>query len=124
MRLLAAENRAVHVGDQSRARDVRSRRPDDYSGGTLGASLNPSAVQLEAEVFRADLNLVFHGAHAAARRVDRYLVAHLEHWPSNPLALGSYTCYQPGQFTTIARLEGVPVRNVFFAGEHANSFYE
>jgi monoamine oxidase len=30
----------------------------------------------------------------------------------------------PGQFTTIAGLEGLPVRNVFFAGEHANSFYE
>ena len=52
------------------------------------------------------------------------VVAHLEHWPSNPLARGSYTCYKPGQFTTIAGLEGLPVGNVFFAGEHANSFYD
>ena len=58
----------------------------------------------------------------AARKGN--VVAHLEHWPSNPLALGSYTCYMPGQFTTIAGLEGLPVGNVFFAGEHANSFYE
>lgn len=35
-----------------------------------------------------------------------------------------YTCYLPGQFTTIAGLEGRPARNVYFAGEHANSFYE
>jgi monoamine oxidase len=49
--------------------------------------------------------------------------AHLEHWPSNPHTLGSYTCYLPGQFTTIAGLEGQPAGNLFFAGEHANSFY-
>jgi monoamine oxidase len=51
-------------------------------------------------------------------------LAHLEHWPSNPLTRGSYTCYLPGQFTTIAGNESKPVENVFFAGEHTNSFYE
>ena len=95
----------------------------DYSGGVRGASMRPGAVQLEASQYLADLNFVFPGAHAAARRVQGNVVAHLEHWPSNPLALGSYTCYKPGQFTTIAGLEGLPVGNVFFAGEHANSFY-
>ena len=49
---------------------------------------------------------------------------HLEHWPSNPLTKGSYTCYRPDQFTTMAGLEGVQVGNLFFAGEHTNSFYE
>jgi len=96
----------------------------DYSGGARGVALNPGAVQLEAGQFLADLNFVFPGAHAAARRVNGNVVAHLEHWPTNPLALGSYTCYMPGQFTTIAGLEGLPVGNVFFAGEHANSFYD
>jgi monoamine oxidase len=95
----------------------------DYAGGVRGASMNPAAVQLEANEYLADLNFVFSGAHAAARRVEGEVVAHLEHWPSNPLALGSYTCYKPGQFTTMAGLEGLPVGNVFFAGEHANSFY-
>jgi monoamine oxidase len=94
----------------------------DYLGGTRGASVDP--VQLEAEQYITDLNRVFPGARTAARRVDGNVVAHLEHWPSNPLALGSYTCYMPGQFTTIAGLEGLPGRRVFFAGEHANSFYE
>lgn len=51
-------------------------------------------------------------------------VAHMEHWPGNPLVKGSYTCYRPGQFTTIAGNEGKPVGNILFAGEHANSFYE
>ena len=114
----------MHLGNKSRKSDIHSRRADRLSGGDRGASLDPGAVQLEAGQYLADLNLVFPGAHAAARRVKGNVVAHLEHWPSNPLALGSYTCYMPGQFTTIAGLEGLPVGNVFFAGEHANSFYE
>jgi monoamine oxidase len=97
----------------------------DYSGGIRGANLDPGAVQSEADRFLSDLDEVFPGAQAAARRrPDNSIVAHLEHWPSNPLTLGSYTCYLPGQFTTIAGLEGLPVRNLYFAGEHANSFYD
>ena len=96
----------------------------DYSSGQRGAGLNTKKVQLEAARFLNDLNLVYPGSLGAATLVNgRYLV-HLEHWPSNPLTKGSYTCYKPGQFTTMAGLEGLPVGNLFFAGEHANSFYE
>src|SRR5262249_55254123 len=52
------------------------------------------------------------------------LLAHLEHWPSNPLTKGAYTCNQPGYFTTIADNERKPAGNLFFAGEHTSSFYE
>jgi monoamine oxidase len=96
----------------------------DYSGGERGDNLDAADVQLEAERFLSDLDLVFPGVAAAARRANGNVVAHLEHWPSNPLTRGSYTCYLPGQFTTIAGLEGRPAGNVYFAGEHANSFYE
>jgi monoamine oxidase len=96
----------------------------DYSGAQRGAALDPLAPQLEAERFLADLNRVFPGAAGAATRIGGQLRVHLEHWPSNPLTQGSYTCYLPGQFTTIAGLEGQPAGNLYFAGEHANSFYE
>jgi monoamine oxidase len=96
----------------------------DYSGGDRGAGLNQGDVQQKAQLFLGDLNAVFPGALADATRVGGKLRVHLEHWPSNPLTRGSYTCYLPGQFTTIAGNEGKPVGNVFFAGEHANSFYE
>jgi len=97
----------------------------DYASGDRGLAMNPAAVQAEAEAFLSALDLVFPGSAAvASRRPDHSLVAHLEHWPSNPLTLGSYTCYRPGQFTTMAGLEGMPVENLYFAGEHANSFYE
>ncbi len=60
----------------------------------------------------------------AATRIGSGYLAHMKHWPSNPLSRGSYACYTPGKFTTIAGPEGTPVDNLFFAGEHANSFYE
>jgi monoamine oxidase len=97
----------------------------DYSSGNRGARLNPSGVQAEATRFLGDLDRVFPGARAAATRdAQGRFRAHLEHWPSNPLTLGSYTCYEPGQFTTVAGHEATRVGNLHFAGEHANSFYE
>lgn len=97
----------------------------DYSSGARGAGLNPANLQGEASSFLNDLNVVFPGALAAATRDGSgKLRVHLEHWPSNPFTKGSYTCYRPGQFTTIAGNEGLPIGNLHFAGEHANSFYE
>jgi monoamine oxidase len=96
----------------------------DYSSGARGAGLNPKAVQAEAQRFLTDLNIIYPGTLGAATRVQGKYLAHLEHWPSNPLTKGSYTCYKPGQFTTMAGLEGLSVGNLLFAGEHANSFYE
>jgi monoamine oxidase len=97
----------------------------DYSSGRRGATLNPDDVQNEANLFLRDLEMIFPGALAsAARRADGGILAHLEHWPSNPHSKGSYTCYRPGQFTSIAGNEGTRVGNLYFAGEHANSFYE
>ena len=95
----------------------------DYSSGDRGARLNPARVQTEALKFLTDLDLVFPGAFAAATQVKNRFVAHLEAWPSNPLSKGSYTCYRPGQFTTIAGYEGLSAGALHFAGEHANSFY-
>lgn len=96
----------------------------DYASGLRGKRLDPSKVQLEADRFLTDLDKVLPGAKARATKVGGKYVAHLEHWPSNPLARGSYTCYTPGQFTTIGGNEGTAVGNLHFAGEHANSFYE
>ena len=96
----------------------------DYSSGQRGAGLNPHAVQAETQRFLTDLNHVFPGTLGAATLVQGQYLAHLEHWPSNPFMKGSYTCYKPGQFTTMAGLEGIPAGNLLFAGEHTNSFYE
>jgi monoamine oxidase len=96
----------------------------DYSSGNRGASLDPRQVQVEAGRFLGDLERIFPGTGSHVTRTRNGYRAHLEHWPSNPLSKGSYTCYRPGQFTTIAGNEGKRVGNLLFAGEHTNSFYE
>ncbi|QSQ18903.1 FAD-dependent oxidoreductase [Pyxidicoccus parkwayensis] len=97
----------------------------DYSSGVRGASLDPNNVAREAERFLAALDRVVPGVAPAVKRgTGGRILAHLEHWPSNPNTRGSYTAYRPGQFTSICGNEGKPVGNLYFAGEHANSFYE
>lgn len=97
----------------------------DYTGMALGASLDPARTQDEAARFLDSFERVVPGARAAARRDTRgALVAHLEAWPRNPLSQGSYTANGLGYFTTLAGHEASPVGNLFFAGEHTDSFYE
>src|SRR5262245_49810 len=97
----------------------------DYSGGDRGARLDPRRAQTEAARFLGDLEKIYPGAlRAATRNARGDFLVHLEHWPSNPLTKGAYTCNQPGYFTTIADNEQKPVGALFFAGEHTSSFYE
>jgi monoamine oxidase len=98
----------------------------DYSGGARGAALVPGQLANEAALFLADLEKIYPRAGEFVPRDGNgaLLHAHLENWRLNPLARGSYTCNQPGYFTTIAGNEATPVGNLFFAGEHTSSFYE
>ncbi|HEY9807050.1 MAG TPA: FAD-dependent oxidoreductase [Candidatus Obscuribacterales bacterium] len=96
----------------------------DYSSGDRGLNLKVSNVQTEADRFLSDLNRVYPGSKTVATKVNGQYRVHLEPWPTNPLTQGSYTCYTPGQFTSIAGNEGKPVGNLHFGGEHTNSFYE
>ncbi|QIE27247.1 4-methylaminobutanoate oxidase (plasmid) [Caballeronia sp. SBC1] len=45
-------------------------------------------------------------------------------WCINPLSRGSYSCYKPGQWTTLAGWEGEPAGNLFFAGEHCSLAFQ
>lgn len=96
----------------------------DYSGGKRGARLDPARVQKEAEAFLTDLDTVYPGSAVLARRDGRGNVqAHLENWSRLPLFQGAYTNNQPGYFTTIEGLYSRPAGNLYFAGEHTDSFY-
>lgn len=97
----------------------------DYASAARGGSLTVERVQQQVGAFLDDLDRVLPGARSHAVRDNRgKFEAQLAAWPNNPLSRGSYTCYRPGQFTTVAGLESAPVGRVHFAGEHTNSFYE
>jgi monoamine oxidase len=118
----------------------------DYFGGTLGWQRqmlsdpggprpscgschssfpkNPPIVDAQVAKFLADLDKVIPGASAAvARNLDGTPMVHRGHWLPQSQSKGSYTCYLPGQFTSISGLEGTSVGNLLFAGEHTDSFY-
>ena len=84
-----------------------------------------AAVQPQADAFLSDLDLVLPGVKAQAIVLEdgKYLVER-GHWNVQSTSLGSYTCPQPGYFTTLAGLEGEPAGQLKFAGEHADMFYE
>lgn len=95
----------------------------DYTGGRLGASLDPKKAQSQAAAFLADLDKIYARISTRAAKSGSGYRIHMEAWPRNPNSLGSYTCYKPGQFTSVAGLEGESVGNLHFGGEHTDSFY-
>lgn len=95
----------------------------DYASGNRGAFLESQSVPDQVESWLTDVDQVFPGTSAAAVRDSSGPRAVRRVWTSDPLALGSYTCYLPGQFTQVAGWESVANRNLHFAGEHADSFY-
>lgn len=95
----------------------------DFTGGNLGTALGSLSTQQNAENFLTNFDAVFPGAKARARRdASGKYVAHLQHWPSDPLTKGSYTANAPGYFTTISGNEAKPVGNLYFAGETTDAF--
>ncbi len=96
----------------------------DFSGGERGARLDPARLQTEASAFLGDLERVYPGSAVLARRDHTGRVqAHLENWSKLPLFKGAYSNNAPGYFTTIEGLYAKPAGNIFFAGEHTDSFY-
>jgi monoamine oxidase len=87
----------------------------NFAGGRLGANLNQGAIQERAIKFASQVDQVFPGtAEAYTGQAVR------QHWPSSPFVMGSYTCYKPGQYSTLADWVATPVGNIFFAGEHTS----
>jgi monoamine oxidase len=94
----------------------------DYSFGERGR--NQQSIDPNGELFLQDLDEVFPGVlDTADRRSDGSLLLARKHWPSEPNALGSYTCNQPGYFTEMEGWLAEPAGNLFFAGEHTDSFH-
>jgi monoamine oxidase len=88
----------------------------NFAGGNLGQHLDDGELQDRAAAFASQVERIYPGA------VDAFTKkAVRQHWPSSPFALGSYTCYKPGQYTTLADSVATPVGNLFFAGEHTSA---
>jgi monoamine oxidase len=86
-----------------------------YSGGKAALDAGEGTAERAATRLMAGIERAYPGATRARNgKVSRF------HWPTHPWTRASYSCYRPGQWTTIAGAEGVPVGNLFFAGEHCS----
>ncbi len=87
----------------------------NFLGGRTGEEVGEADVEEWFGSVVAELDQVFPGVEAAyvpgsARRM---------HWPSSPFALGSYTCYAPGQWAYWG-IEGERAVDIHFCGEHTS----
>ena len=86
-----------------------------FPGGRAGVAAGDGTAAEQAARLLSGVERAFPGVeHACNGRSARSC------WPTEPLALGSYACYKPGQWTTIGGIEAVSVGNLYFAGEHCN----
>jgi monoamine oxidase len=86
-----------------------------YSGGKAALAVGEGTAEAVAERLMTGVERAYPGATKARNgKVARF------HWPTFPWTKGSYSCYKPGQWTTIAGAEHEPVGNLFFAGEHCS----
>ena len=93
----------------------------DYGFGARGRLL--PTVDPDGTGFLSGYDHIFPGAAAAAVPLRNGQLFARAHWPSESNALGSYTCNQPGYFTTMEGWLGEPAGNLAFAGEHTDSFH-
>lgn len=86
-----------------------------FSGGKGGLKAGEGTPEERVAEMLPDLDRVLPGTAAAYTGAAKRM-----HWPTYPFAKASYTCYRPGQWTTIAGAEFEPVGNLYFAGEHCS----
>ena len=88
----------------------------NFVGGRHGVAIGAGTASEQAAKTVADLERLYPGI-AAARTNQKQIRLH---WPSNPWVGGSYSCYQPGDWTRLRGVIGAPVGRLYFAGEHAS----
>jgi monoamine oxidase len=101
--------------DGSRQRDSDRVIFTFFLAGNPGMKLGLGSPQAQAERLSLVMDDVYNNFSG-----ERTGSAERIHWPEEPFALGSYTCYRPGQWTDMAGLQARRVGGIYFAGEHCS----
>jgi monoamine oxidase len=103
----------------SRAQPGTSGILVDYTGGKVGAGMNRGTPTGRAQAFLQQIEPVLPGLAAKWNGTVT-----LDHWPSYPWTLGSYSFYKVGQYTKFGAVESEPEGNCHFAGEHTTQDFQ
>ncbi|MGE0826791.1 MAG: flavin monoamine oxidase family protein [Candidatus Binatia bacterium] len=105
--------------DTSRGQEGTHGILTNFIGGTRGIAAGDGTPEERAAEFVQQSEHVFPGVQAAhTKQAVRF------HWPGARLFRGSYACYKPGQYATIAGAEGEAVGGLHFAGEHTSLAFQ
>ena len=86
-----------------------------YSGGAQSLAVGNGTVQQQVNQHLPLLNQIFPGTITHYNnKAERFI------WPTHKWTKASYSCFYPGQYTSLAGNEMKPVENIFFAGEHCS----
>jgi monoamine oxidase len=105
--------------ETSRGQSGTSGILTNFAGGKRGVALGESTPEEKAAEFVEQLDRVFPGVREAHGKL-----AVRFRWATARSFLGSYACYRPGQYTTIAGAEGEAVGGLHFAGEHTSLTFQ
>ncbi len=105
--------------DNSRLQGGQAAGLTMFLGGKAGTEVGADTPEQQAKRLLPGLERAFGGMLAARSGPGKRF-----HWPSHPFTKGGYACYQPGQWTTIAGAEAIPVGNLLFAGEHCSRDFQ
>ena len=96
--------------------DSRKDRPDIFAEYDLFLAKLPED---KVNGFVDELDKIF--VHSKEKFLGKHIFVN---WIEFPYVKASYSCYKPGQWTTIAGLEMEAVGNFYFAGEHCSELFQ
>ncbi|MEY4590759.1 MAG: hypothetical protein RL497_2835 [Pseudomonadota bacterium] len=90
-----------------------------FTGGSQSAAMLANPKPVQAQVYLKQLNKIYPSLQQFYN--ERF---GMFYWPEHPHTLGSYACYKVGQWSAFAGVEGEPVDNLYFAGEHCSADFQ
>jgi monoamine oxidase len=90
-----------------------------FGGGDFGEDMRRSKEEALVPQYLPALDTIYNGAKS------NYTGQNLKFcWAGHPYSKAGYSSFKKGQWSTLAGWEGVPVGNVFFAGEHVSREFQ
>jgi monoamine oxidase len=89
------------------------------TGGMMSDKMIDKTVPEKIKEYLLQMEKIFPGVAKNYNGINKIF-----YWPTHPHTMGSYACYRPGQWTTIAGAEIEPIGNMLFAGEHCSSNFQ
>ncbi len=103
------------VWENSHMQDVKGAGLTMFYGGSMSRIISGMSNKEAGAMMMQHINTVWpFSVGIQPTRVERI------HWPSQPYIKASYSAYGPGQWTEFYGVEGAPVGNLHFAGEHCS----